>query len=224
LLTYLFTFLLTYLFTFLLTYLLSYLLIYFLTYLLTHVFTYFLKEHSTYWEANSSSASQEIPRILWNSKVHYRINKCPPTVPNLRQLDPVHTLTSHFLRIHLIIILSSMPASPKWPLSLRFPHQNPVYASPLPHTHYMHRPPHFSLFHHPKIIKWAVQIMKLLITQFSPLPCHLVPLRLKYSPQHPILKHPLPTLLPQCEQPCSTPTQNNRQNYISVYFNLFIFI
>jgi hypothetical protein len=25
---------------------------------------------------------------------------------------------------------------------------------------------------------------------FSPLPCHLVPLRPKYSPQHPILKHP----------------------------------
>jgi hypothetical protein len=29
---------------------------------------------------------------------------------------------------------------------------------------------------------------KLLITHFSPIPCHLVPLRPKYSPQHPILK------------------------------------
>jgi hypothetical protein len=26
--------------------------------------------------------------------------------------------------------------------------------------------------------------------KFSPLPCYLVPLRPKYSPQHPILKHP----------------------------------
>jgi len=33
--------------------------------------------------------------------------------------------------------LPSMPGSPKWPLSLRFPHQNPVYASPLPHMRYM---------------------------------------------------------------------------------------
>jgi hypothetical protein len=30
---------------------------------------------------------------------------------------------------------------------------------------------------------------------FSPLPCHLVPLRPKYSPQHPTLKHPQPTFL-----------------------------
>ena len=33
--------------------------------------------------------------------------------------------------------------------------------------------------------------MKLLVMQSSPLPCYLIPLRLEYFPQHPILEHPL---------------------------------
>ena len=103
-------------------------------------------EQSPSWEANWFSASPEIPRILWNPKVHYSNHKCPPPDPILSQLDPVHTLTSHFLKIHLNIILPFMPGSPKWSISLRFPHQNPVYASPLPHTRYMPRPFHSSRF------------------------------------------------------------------------------
>jgi hypothetical protein len=50
-----------------------------------------------------------------------------------------------------------------------------------------------------------------------------VPLRLKYSPQRPILKHPHPTFLPQCRRSSCTPVQNNRKNYNSVCLNLCIF-
>ena len=88
-------------------------------------------QHSPSCEANRFSASQEIPRFLWNPKVHCRIHKCPTPVPILSEFDPVHKTTSHFLKIHLNIILPSMSGSPKWSLPFRFPHQNPVYASSL---------------------------------------------------------------------------------------------
>ena len=108
-------------------------------------------EQSSSWEAGSSSASQEIPHILWNPKVYYFIHKCPQPVPILNQLDPVHNTTSHFPKNHLNIILPSTPHSPKWPLSIKVS-PNPVYSSPIPHTRYMSRPSYFSRFYHPKNI------------------------------------------------------------------------
>ena len=88
--------------------------------------TYCMKQSPR--EANRFAGIQKIPRILWNPNVHYGIHKCPSPVPILSQLDPFHTPTSHFLKIHLIIILPSAPGSPQWSFSLRFPHQNHAHA------------------------------------------------------------------------------------------------
>ena len=49
---------------------------------------------------------------------------------------------------------------------------------------------------------------------------YLVPPRSKYSPQHHVIKHPQLLFLPQCQWPSSTPIQNNRQNYSSIYVDL----
>jgi hypothetical protein len=121
---------------------------------------YFMEQSP--WEANQFAASQEIPHILWDLKVHYCIHKCPLPFSIFS-----HTSTSHFLKIHLNIILPSMPGSPQWSLFLRFPHQNPVHASPFPHLSYMPCPSHPSRFYHLHNSVWGVQIMELHIMKAS---------------------------------------------------------
>jgi len=73
---------------------------------------------------------------------------------------------SHFLKIHLNIILPSTPWSPERSPSLRLSHQNPVHAPVLPHTRYMPRPSHSSRFYHPHNIGWAVHIIKSSLCSF----------------------------------------------------------
>ena len=65
-----------------------------------------------------------------------------------------------------------MPGSPKWSLSLRFPHQNPVYAFPLPHMRSMPRPSHSSWFYHPDNVGREVgeNVYIFLISNF----CHVL--------------------------------------------------
>ena len=71
--------------------------------ILTYLLTYSMVQ-SPSWEANWFAASQEVPRISRNPKVHYRNHKLPPPVSILRQPNPVHKPTSHLLEIHPNII------------------------------------------------------------------------------------------------------------------------
>ena len=99
-------------------------------------------------------------------------SQVPATCPYLVATRSSPYPTSHFLKIHLSIILSSRPWSPKWSFSIR------VFNKTL------HTPIHF----------------------LNRATC-------------PILKHPQPTFLPECEHTSFTPTQNNRQSYISLCLN-----
>ena len=94
--------------------------------ILTYLLTYSMVQ-SPSWEANWFAASQEIPRISRNPKVHYRTHKRPPTVSILGQPNPIHIPTSYLLEIHPNTIHPSTPRPPQWSLSLRLPHQNSIH-------------------------------------------------------------------------------------------------
>jgi hypothetical protein len=98
--------------------------------------------HSTYSEANSISASQEIPRILWNPKVHYLRHNRPPRISTLSQINPVHSIPFYFFKIHFNIILQFTLRYSKWPLLVQVSYQNAIRISLLPQARHMLRPFH----------------------------------------------------------------------------------
>ena len=46
-------------------------------------------QNTTVLRSYSSSADLEVPRILWNPNVHYRVHNSPPLAFTLRQTKPV---------------------------------------------------------------------------------------------------------------------------------------
>jgi len=83
------------------------------------------------WKANSRSASQEIPSILCNQKVHFHVHRSLPLIPTFNQMNLVHTIISCFFKIHSNIILQSKRRSFKWSVSFRFSYQKFLCISPL---------------------------------------------------------------------------------------------
>jgi hypothetical protein len=84
-----------------------------------------LMEPNSPWEAASCAATQQIPSILWNPKVHYRVHKSRPLVHILSQIDPDHTIPSYLrsiliLSIHLCLALPSGLFPPGFPTNILY--------------------------------------------------------------------------------------------------------
>jgi hypothetical protein len=127
-------------------------------------------------------------------KVNYHVHKSPPLVPTSNHINPLHITPSHrssililSTHLHLDLLSSFFPSG--------FP-TNILYAFSLAPFVLHVLPFSFSLPDYSNYIWQKVQVMKILIMQFSPTTCPLIPLQSKYSLQHHVLEHPQSMFLP----------------------------
>jgi hypothetical protein len=121
---------------------------------------------------------KNFPAILWNPKVHNRVHKSLHW--SLSWAISIQSTPSHLISLRSILIL---------PIHLRFGLPCGLFPSSFPanilYSCYMpcpFEPPWLDHFDY----AWPrVQVTKLLFMQFSSTSCHFIPLRPKYSPQHP---------------------------------------
>jgi hypothetical protein len=64
------------------------------------------------WETSRFSASQEIPRILWNANVHYRVYKSPSPVRFLNHINAVHAHPHPTSRRRILILSTCLTSGP----------------------------------------------------------------------------------------------------------------
>ena len=110
------------------------------------------KEHSPYWEATSSSSSQQILRVNINNRVHS--SPFPVIIPS--SFNPVDAFPSFVFKIHFNIILSLTPLSANLSLYFRFPQGNSVCTCVFPSTCIMLRPFHSYVINRPKLFPFYV--------------------------------------------------------------------
>ena len=122
-------------------------------------------QHSPSWQANSSLASQKIPRILCNSKVESSLPHLqqPDTCPYPEPINPVHFQRPISWR-SISILSSHLRLGPP---SRLFPWSSPtkccMHPTHLSYTCNIPRPSHSSWFYQPNDTWWAVHIIKTLI-------------------------------------------------------------
>jgi hypothetical protein len=67
-----------------------------------------------FWEASNLSTGQEIPHLLWRTKLNYSAYRSPPLDPVLSQMKPFHVPTPYTFKICFNINLASTRMSFKW--------------------------------------------------------------------------------------------------------------
>jgi hypothetical protein len=153
------------------------------------------KEMSSSWEAVSCTVTQEFPNIFWNPKVHYRVHKSSSLAPILSQINPVHPPNPISIRSILILFAHPHPGLPSDLFPSGFP-TSIIYASPSLNSCNMHFPTHLPWLDYSNYTSGQYKLWTSPLCSFLPIFRHLILLRSKYSPHHPVHKHPQSMFLP----------------------------
>jgi hypothetical protein len=119
----------------------------------------------------------------------------PTTGPYPEPINPVHIAPFYFYKIHLILIFSHL-CLPSGPFPSGFSTKMLyafLFSLMLATMPCLSHPPSLN---HSNYIWRTVQVMKLPIMQYSPTSYRFIPVRSKYSPQHPVHKPPKSMFLP----------------------------
>jgi hypothetical protein len=120
-----------------------------------------------------------IAQILKNFSAFYGTRRF--TTPFTRALHwslswarSIHTIPSHLSKIHFNIVYQPTFWSSQWSPSFRLSRQYPICIPLLPHSCYMPCPSYPPWLDQSNYTWRRVQIMKLLIMQFSSVSCHFI--------------------------------------------------
>jgi hypothetical protein len=172
------------------------------------------KEESPSWEANSCSATQNIPCLLWNPTFHYLVHKSLPLVSIWTQINPVHTYPSLLSKINFNFTFPVVNRSPKWSPPFMFSDlylclQNLFYLSvfltKILFACYLSFKSHPPWFGQPNNAIYGEKY-KLWRASFSPASHYFLSHTFKCFSHHPVPRHPQSTFFPYDKIPNITPT------------------
>lgn len=94
----------------------------------------YFNNQGAYLESDSLSVDQEIPHILWNTRVHFHFHKIPQFSTILFLINPFHAILYYLFKVHFNIILRICLCLQSGLSSFGFYHQNSVCISPISHA------------------------------------------------------------------------------------------
>jgi hypothetical protein len=92
-----------------------------------HLLFDYMEKMSPSLEAVYCTVIKKIYQHLWNQKFHCRVHKCPPQIPLLSQINPLHIIPFYLPKFQYNIIFPHTSWSSSWSLSFWLSYLYPIW-------------------------------------------------------------------------------------------------